>query len=158
MSKDGRLTDNEHGALTWNDVAQCLAPERNYWLCTTNNDGSPHAVPVWGVVVEANLYLFSERHTAKVRNVNKDPRVVLHRESADNVVIVHGQLDDLGAPSINPIVLEALGAKYDRESDKSYLPQSDSDLMVIFALRPHRALLWDLSAFEQSQRRWISSV
>ena len=144
-------------SITWNEIALSLAPERNYWLCTINSDGSPHAVPVWGVVLKTDLYLFSERNTAKVRNVKNDPRVVIHLESSDNVVIVHGQLENVGPPSNNPNVVEALAAKYARPSDGTYLPESDSDFVVIYALHPHRALSWDLSAFEQSQRRWIAS-
>jgi len=41
---------------------------------------------------------FSERRTAKARHVATNPRVVVHLESAEDVVIVNGSLDDLGLP------------------------------------------------------------
>ena len=85
---------------------------RNYWLGTTDPNGDPHAAPVWGVVVEGRLYLYSERRTKKARNVSERPEVVVHLESGDDVVIVHGRLDDLGLPAVSPQVVAALSAKY----------------------------------------------
>ena len=38
--------------VTWPEVAARLAAARSYWLCTTMPSGSPHACPVWGVVVD----------------------------------------------------------------------------------------------------------
>ena len=40
--------------------------------------GGPHAAPVWGVVINHVLYLYSERRTVKARNLAADPRVVVH--------------------------------------------------------------------------------
>lgn len=154
MRQDGWMSELQNDALNWNELSASLAPARNYWLCTSNRDGSPHAIPVWGAVVETDLYLFSETNTIKVHNVAYDPRVVIHLQSAENVVIVHGDLENMGPPSENPLVVEALAAKYDNPSDASYLPVSDSSLVVIYALRPRRALTWSLSTFDQSQRRW----
>ena len=85
---------------------------------TTNDDGSPHAVPVWGVVVGDTLYLCGERATTKAKNLARDGRAIIHLERADNVVIVHGHLDDLGRPSVRPDVVEALSTKYHRAEDR----------------------------------------
>ena len=74
--------------LSWPQVAACLAAARNYWLCTTTPAGAPHAAPVWGVVTGGTLYLYSERRTVKARNLAADPRVVVHLESGEDVVIV----------------------------------------------------------------------
>lgn len=71
-----------------------LETARSYWLCTTTPDGAPHAAPVWGVVINRVLYLYSERRTIKARNLAADPRVVVHLESADDVVIVRGTAED----------------------------------------------------------------
>jgi hypothetical protein len=81
-----------------------LASARTYWLSTVGRNGGPHAVPVWGAAIDGTLYLYSERRTAKARNLAADPRVVLHLESGDDVVIVHGALDDVGQPSDQPAV------------------------------------------------------
>ena len=133
-----------------------LAPARNYWLCRTTPSGAPHAAPVWGVVTGATLYLCSERRTVKARNLAADPRVVVHLESGEDVVIVRGTADDRGAPGQVPEVVAALAAKYDSEGDRQYLPDADPDFDVVYALRPRSAMMWRLADYEGSQRRWRS--
>ena len=56
----------------------------------------PHVAPVWGVVVGDVLYVYTERSTVKARNLAVDARVAVHLESAEDVVIVHGEVEDLG--------------------------------------------------------------
>ena len=133
-----------------------LAPSRSYWLVTTNGDGSPHAAPVWGAVVGDHLYLYSERSTVKARNLARDGRAVVHLESGEDVIIVHGYLDDVGLPQAALEVVAALSSKYDRPDDAQYLPSSDDSFDVLYHLRPEKALLWNLADYEQSQQRWIA--
>ena len=76
--------------MDWPEAAARLAASRNYWLGTTMPSGAPHAAPVWGVVAGQTLYLYSERSTVKARNIAADPRVVVHLESGDDVLIVPG--------------------------------------------------------------------
>jgi hypothetical protein len=137
-------------------VADRLAPARSYWLGTLNRDGSPHAAPVWGAVVDTALYLYSERSTVKAANLARDGRAVIHLESAEDVVIVHGTLEDEGHPRGLPSVVEALDAKYPRPEDGPYLPSHNDEFDVVYRLRPARALLWDLADYEASQWRWTA--
>jgi hypothetical protein len=81
-------------ALSWPEVAARLAAARNYWLCTTTPSGAPHAAPVWGVVTGGTRT--SIRRAYKARNLAADPRIVVHLESGEDVVIVHGTARDLG--------------------------------------------------------------
>ena len=143
-------------ALTWPEIAARLAAARNYWLCTTMPSGAPHAAPVWGVVIGQTLYLYSERRTVKARNLAADPRVVVHLESGDDVLIVRGTAEDLGTPAQVPDVVIALSAKYTREDDQPYLPAADPDFDVVYAIRPRSARIWRLPSYEVSQRRWTS--
>jgi PPOX class probable F420-dependent enzyme len=140
--------------VSWPEVAGRLSAARSYWLCTTRPSGSPHAAPVWGVVLDDVLYLYSERRTVKARNLAADPRVVVHLESADDVVIVSGTAEDLGMPAQVPEVVAALSAKYTDEDDRQYLPEADPDFDVVYAIRPHSAMTWRLHDYEHSQRRW----
>jgi hypothetical protein len=123
-------------------------------MTTSSPSGAPHAAPVWGVVMGSDLHLYSERRTAKARHVAVDPRVVVHLESAEDVVIVHGSLEDVGSPGDNPEVVAALDAKYPDGADAAYLPSADPDFDVVWVLRPRRALMWRLPHFEESQARW----
>jgi len=142
--------------LSWPEVAARLAAARNYWLCTTTPSGGPHAAPVWGVVTGQVLYLYSERRTVKARNLVADPRVVVHLESGEDVVIVRGTAKDLGTPAQVPDVVAALAAKYTGEDDRQYLPDADPDFDVVYAISPQSAMMWRLADYEASQRRWTS--
>jgi len=141
---------------TWHQIAMRLAPSRTYWLVTTNADGSPHAAPVWGSIVEDRLYIYSERTTVKARNLARDGRAVIHLESGEAVVIVHGHFDDVGLPQAARDVMDALSSKYDHPHDAQYLPSSDESFDVLYLLRPEKALLWNLADYEDTQQRWIA--
>jgi PPOX class probable F420-dependent enzyme len=141
-------------SLTWREASSRLAAARNYWLDTTTPSGAPHAAPVWGVVVDHTLYLYSERGTVKARNLAADPRVVVHLEDAEDVLIVRGVAEDLGTPSEVPHVVSALAAKYSAPGDQQYLPDADPDFDVVYAIRPRSALVWRLADYAATQRRW----
>ena len=140
-------------ALSWPEIAARLAVARNYWLCTTMPSGAPHAAPVWGAVTGQALYLYSERRTVKARNLAADPRLVVHLESGEDVLIVRGVAEDLGAPTQVPDVVAALAAKYTGEGHRQYLPDADPDFDVVYAIRPRSATMWRLADYEGSQRR-----
>ena len=78
------------GSMTWTEVAGRLAAARTYWLGSTTASGAPHAAPVWGVVSGETLHLYSERSTVKAHNLAADPRVIVHLESGEDVLIVRG--------------------------------------------------------------------
>jgi PPOX class probable F420-dependent enzyme len=143
-------------AVTWAEIAARLAPARSYWLCTTLPSGGPHAAPVWGAVTGQTLYLYSERRTVKARNIAADPRVVVHLESGDDVLILRGVAEDVGTPAEVPQVVGALAVKYTRPEDQQYLPSADPDFDVVYAIRPRSAMTWRLADYEASQRRWTS--
>lgn len=140
--------------LTWPQVAARLAPWRSYWLGTTTPSGAPHAAPVWGAVVDDVFYVFSERSTVKARNIAADPRVVLHLESGEEVLIVSGVAEDAGGPAGLPRVRAAFAAKYTGRDDHQYLPGVDPAVDVIYAIRPRTAMAWRLADLEGSQQRW----
>ena len=140
--------------MTWAEIADRLAVARTYWLGTTTPSGAPHAAPGWGAVLDGTLYLYSERRTVKARNIAADPRVVVHLESGEDVLIVRGMARDVGHPSAVPRVVAALAAKYTRPEDRQYLPDADPDFDVVYAIRPASAAAWRLADYAASQRRW----
>lgn len=140
--------------MTWAEVSERLAAARTYWLDTTLPSGAPHAAPVWGAVTGGTLYLYTERSTVKARNLAADPRVVIHLESGEDVLIVRGTAEDLGPPAQVPAMVAALSAKYTRPEDRPYLPDADPDFDVVYAIRPQSAMAWRMSDYFASQRRW----
>ncbi len=137
----------------FDEVIERLGRARSYWLVSAGPEG-PHAAPVWGAVHEAALHHFSDRTSVKARQVAQDPRVVVHLESAEEVLIVEGRLVDLGHPLSHPEVLGAFEAKYDGPGEADYLPGPTSPYDVLYRLEPTRVMSWDLADFDGSQRRW----
>jgi hypothetical protein len=140
--------------MDWTEVAGRLGAERSYWLHTTGAGGAPHAVPVWGAVHDEVLYLYTERSTAKARNLALDPRVAIHLPDPEDCLIVHGSLTDLGHPQEHPQVLAALDAAYPDPADHENLPSGDPAYDVLYALRPTSARAWRLADWDSSQATW----
>jgi len=76
--------------LPWSHAEERLARSRSYWICTSRPDGRPHAAPVWGFWHEGALYFGTHQDTRKARNIARNPRVSVHLESGDDVVILEG--------------------------------------------------------------------
>jgi PPOX class probable F420-dependent enzyme len=145
-----------HRDMDWSQVGALLAPWRNYWVCTVTTDGSPHAAPVWGVVVDQVLWFYTEDDTVKARNLAADPRLVVHSESGDDVLIVRGTATAMGRPGGHPAVIDAFAAKYSAAGDAVYLPAATDVRNVLFTVSPTSALAWELDAYDDSQRRWVA--
>lgn len=81
--------------VSWDHVVDRLARAEAYWLATVTPEGRPHAVPIWGVLVDGELYLETGAPgTAKNRNLARNRHVVVHLDGATDVVIVRGQATD----------------------------------------------------------------
>jgi hypothetical protein len=71
-------------------------------------------------------------------------RAVVHLEIAEDVMLVHGRLEDLGRPQDAGSALRAFDAKYDEPGDRQHLPSADPSFDVLCRLQPARALRWPL--------------
>jgi nitroimidazol reductase NimA-like FMN-containing flavoprotein (pyridoxamine 5'-phosphate oxidase superfamily) len=75
--------------VAWEHVVERLDRGTAYWLATVTPNGRPHVVPIWGVLVEQELYLETGApDTAKNRNLGANEEVVVHLDDADDLVIV----------------------------------------------------------------------
>lgn len=133
----------------WAEVHLKLEQARNYWIVTRRPDGRPHAAPVWGVWVDRRICFSTSPDSVKARNLAADPRVVVHLESADNLVVVEGTAtqvdgDDLRRPDA------AYRAKY-------VLPRSGDPVGLdgpAWAVIPTVAHTWAEIAFPETMTRW----
>ncbi|MGH3081347.1 MAG: pyridoxamine 5'-phosphate oxidase family protein [Gaiellaceae bacterium] len=123
------ISTDEVGMLPWSWADERLEASRNYWIVTANADGEPSAAPVWGVWAEGAVYFGTSPSSRKGRNLARDPRVVVHLESGDEVVILQGEAE---VKEVDESVLDAYEAKY------GYRPPNTK----LFRLRPTRALAW----------------
>jgi PPOX class probable F420-dependent enzyme len=127
--------------LPWSWAEEQLTQARNYWVCTTRADGRPHAVPVWGVWADDAVWFGTSPDSAKGRNMARDPRVVVHLESGDEVVILEGEVE---LPADLPqTVADAYEKKYGHRVER------------LLAFRPHVAQTWTESDFVRNATRWV---
>jgi hypothetical protein len=134
------ISESEEGLLTWDWALERLAASRNYWISTTRADGRPHAMPVWGVVHDGALWFGTGG--VKRQNLARDPRLVAHTESGDEVVILEGAAEERAVPAE---LRDAYEAKYDHR------PDADSRFWVV---RPKLAYAWRERDYPTSATRF----
>src|SRR3954447_25345384 len=141
--------DDEPGALLpWNEVERWIATSRNYWVSTTRADGRPHAMPVWGIWLEGAIWFSTHPESLKGRNIARDPRIVVHLGSGDDVAIVEGVVQPH-----DPAALEAFIDAY--ESKYGYRIETGDRTMGILRLPPRVVLAWREEDYPSSATRWV---
>jgi nitroimidazol reductase NimA-like FMN-containing flavoprotein (pyridoxamine 5'-phosphate oxidase superfamily) len=81
-----------------------LHREQIIWLATVRLAGRPHLVPIWHVWHAGKVYISTGQDSVKMRNIRRQPQVVLALPNAMDVVLVRGvarpapELDDELAP------------------------------------------------------------
>ena len=123
------ISESDAGMLDWSWAEERLAAARNYWIVTAGADGEPSAAPVWGVWADGAVWFGTNPKSRKGLNLERDPRVVVHLESGDEVVILRGAAE---VHDVEDSVLDAYEAKYE------YRPPSPR----LYRVRPRRALAW----------------
>ncbi|EMA47924.1 pyridoxamine 5'-phosphate oxidase family protein [Halococcus saccharolyticus] len=139
------IPDDEKGLLSWTFVADRLRENRNFWVSTTLPDGGPHARPVWGVYTEETFYCGGGERTRWVRNLAADPRVVVHSESGDEVVILEGRVEHVDEGTATQERIERVDAAYERKYGIEHGTP-------FFAVRPERVLAWN--EYPTDATRW----
>jgi nitroimidazol reductase NimA-like FMN-containing flavoprotein (pyridoxamine 5'-phosphate oxidase superfamily) len=89
---------SKKGLLPWSHVVERLEAARHYWVATASLDGRPRARPIDGVVVDGHLY-FSGGEVGWMRDLRANPRISVHLESADDVVIIEGRVAWIDRPT-----------------------------------------------------------
>jgi hypothetical protein len=135
-------------AYPWSAAEVRLAEARNYWLCSTCPNGRPHAMPVWGLWIAEGFYFSTGRDSRKGRNLAGDPRMSMHLESGDEVVILEGEVREETDPGVLATYVEQYERKYTIRPDVSNAAD------VVYALRPRRAFTWQERDFTVSAVRW----
>lgn len=136
------------GMLPWAYVVDRLTAARNYWIGSTRPDGRPHAVPVWGVLVDGVLYHGGGGDTRRARNLDANPHMAVHLESADQVVqvvIVEGVVDKLAEDTADADLLRRVDDAYEAKYGMRHGTP-------VWALRPQRALAW--TEYPTTATRW----
>jgi nitroimidazol reductase NimA-like FMN-containing flavoprotein (pyridoxamine 5'-phosphate oxidase superfamily) len=135
------IAEGEEGMLDWGWAEERLAASRNYWIATSGEDGAPASAPVWGVWHGGAVWFGTSPSSRKGRNLARDPRVVVHLESGNEVVILYGEVERV---PLEEAVADAYEVKYDYRPDQ---PE-------FLRLRPRRAVAWTESEYPQTATRF----
>jgi PPOX class probable F420-dependent enzyme len=127
-----------------------LANARVVWLSTVRPDGRPHVVPTWFDWDGESITIFTRRDAQKVRNVRREPRVMVaigRPEPTFEVELLEGE-----AAVVDTV---AVGARVLRPSDRFAAKYADSlaatggtvdsfaaDFPTALRIRPTRLLDW----------------
>ena len=72
---------------------QRLRHEKVGWITTVRRDGQPQSSPVWFLLVDEEIVVYSRPTTQKVRNVRANPKVAFHvrdLNDGDDIVSIEG--------------------------------------------------------------------
>jgi PPOX class probable F420-dependent enzyme len=130
--------------LEWDWAEERLVAARNYWVVTTRADGRPHAAPVWGVWLQDSLFFGTNAESVKGRNIARDPRVVVHLESGDEVVILEGRVTQTAEEPVLTTLKRVYSEKYG----------FDVGLPGAYQLSPDFALAWTESEYPRTATRF----
>jgi hypothetical protein len=136
------------GVLPWSWAAERLAKSRNYYVVTTRPDGRPHAMPVWGVLIDELLCFSTSTTSTKARNLARDARCTVATERADEAVIVEGTAEALAG--------EALLARFKAVYKEKYDWDVDTAQGGLYAVRPVKVFgfIEHSDQFTSTATRW----
>ena len=132
------------GLLPWTWAEERLAQARSYWLATTRPDGSPHAMPVWGVWIDGAVVFDTHPLSRKAANLERDGRAVIHLESAEETVILEGTVE--AHEDLDPELFERYAVAYSAKYGSR--PPGG------FRFDPRVAYAWDNADFTGSATRF----
>jgi PPOX class probable F420-dependent enzyme len=139
---------DEDGMIPWSDVEARLTGSHNYWICTTRPAGAPHAMPVWGVWVKGAVIFSTDPNSRKARNIAKQPKVVVHLESGDDVVIIEGTARRV----MDKAEIAAIDALYQKKYSMK-LTDAPGELFVC-AVEPRVVFAWHEKDYPKSATRF----
>jgi uncharacterized pyridoxamine 5'-phosphate oxidase family protein len=133
------------GLLPWTWAEERLRKSHNYYFTTVRPDGTPHAMPIWGIWVDNRFYFSTGATSVKARNLARNSSCVICTENAAEAVVVEGT-----ATTIEPARIAELSPVYARKY-KGYT--LDPKMGPIFEVRPKVAFGLRESTFK-STTRW----
>jgi pyridoxamine 5'-phosphate oxidase-like protein len=138
------------GTLPWSWARERLDKAMVYWLATTGSDNAPHLIPIWGAWVDDRWYV-EGGPTRWQRNLRENPKMAIHVEIGEEVVIVEGDAQELVAPDKGEATAILAGyAKYKAigyEAEEGNWSQGG-----LWELRPVKAFAW--SSFPKDMTRF----
>lgn len=137
------ISEESSGMVSWEEVNQWMEDSKNYWISTTKSNGNPHARPIWGIWHENIFYFGGGQKTQNVKNLLKHPKIIVHTESGENVVIIEGEAQKFEDDNLHNI----LGQKYEKRYNLFHPPP-------FWRVIPKIVFAWSMSDFGGTPTRF----
>lgn len=141
------LSESDKGLLSWSWAERRLRACRTYWFVSVRPDGTPHAMPLWGVWVDDAFYFSTGGQSRKARNLKHNAHCVVCTDRGEEAVVVEGRA--------RKVTDKKLFARIARPYGRKYKPwKLDPELGPLFEVRPRIAYgLWE-KRFTESMTRY----
>jgi hypothetical protein len=133
------LPKHNKGLLPWSHVSERMEQARVYWVATVDPRGRPHATPVDGLWLDDRLYFGGSQETRRNRNLARNPAACVHLESGSDVLILHGEVEELGGED-----LELARRLADASNEKYGYGSKAEDYLAggTFTFTPRKVIAW----------------
>jgi PPOX class probable F420-dependent enzyme len=103
-------------------------------LATVLPDGAPHSVPVWAILEDGRIAIFTQSRSRKARNLARDPRIALSVVDGENPYrnaqlrgrVVETVAGDAALEIIDRISQHYIGAPFPMRSGTVYWIEPDT--------------------------------
>ena len=129
-------------SLTWEYFSNKMDESQYYWVNTVNKFNEPHSVPVWGIWFENRLLCDGSPKTKWVRNMIKNPKVVVHIPSPTEVCMVEGKTRIIDDDELTKEMWDILDSVF----RKKYGQLFGSPYIMV---EPSKVLAWDTPTLER---------
>jgi PPOX class probable F420-dependent enzyme len=142
MSSRDRIKMSEEERLAM------LGEERVVVVTSLGPRGWPHSMPMWFVVREGDIWIWTYGTSQKVRNLERDPRTTLLIEAGDAYEELRGVMIEANAeiePDPEAVVSlgRLLGARYGDGTGGEEALRAQARKRVAIHFRPARTVTWD---------------
>jgi general stress protein 26 len=138
--------------MTELEVAGLLEQQRTVICATSGVDGWPHVVPLWYVVRDREIWVWTYAASQKVRNLERDPYATLLVEAGEVYAELRGVMLKVEAEiERDPELVSALGmAVLERNAPGGELTRDAAEVVVAQASKrvairfvEHAQMSWD---------------
>jgi PPOX class probable F420-dependent enzyme len=128
-----------------------LAEEKTVIVTSFGPRGWPHSMPMWFVVRDGEVWMWTYRTSQKVKNVERDPRATLLVEAGETYDQLRGVMVEAEAEVVDDFdALLVLGRElFDRNAPGAEGPEVEASIeaqarkRVGIRFHPRRVVSWD---------------
>jgi general stress protein 26 len=107
-----QMPETSEALLQWDFVSNQADSATYYWIACVNKRNGPHVAPLWGIWHENRVHFDGSPHTGWAQNLRKNPQIVVHLPSAEQVVVIEGSATTYDDDALSEEEWAILDGKY----------------------------------------------